>query len=282
MTAHSIRQRLKNKADELGLEFQQILQYYAIERFLYRLSMTEWSGQLIVKGATMLRVWDGAVARPTRDIDFLSRISSAEVTLKDVISDCIEAEVFEDGLHWEQVDSAEPVTIAGRYPGQRLKIRGNLHGARFVLSIDVGLGDATEPEPGWVDYPVLLDNPAPRILTYAPETAIAEKFEAIVHLGLVNSRMKDYYDIWMLGRSAQISPSDLVAAVKATFARRNTPIPEEPPEGLAEAFQAQETSRQQWKAFAARLRESGISVPEELSEVIRSINALLMPVYESH
>lgn len=282
MSAHSVRQRLNNKADELGLEFQQILQYYAIERFLYRLSMTAWVDQLIVKGATMLRVWDGAVARPTRDIDFLSRINKAEVTLKHVVSDCIEVEVPDDGLHWEGLDTAEPVTIAGRYPGQRIKLRGHLHGARFVVSIDVGLGDATQPEPGWVEYPALLDNQAPRILAYAPETAIAEKFEAIVHLGLVNSRMKDYYDIWMLGQSVQISPLDLVTAVKATFARRNTSIPEEPPEGLREAFHTQETTRQQWHAFAARLRESDISVPEDLGEVIRSINALLRPVYESH
>lgn len=243
--------------------------------------MTEWSDQLIVKGATMLRVWDGAVARPTRDIDFLSRLDDSQAKLEGVIIDCIEADVPEDGLQWERHDAKEPVTIAGRYPGQRIKLRGHLHGAKFVVAIDVGLGDATEPKPGWVEYPVLLDNPAPRILTYAPETAIAEKYEAIVHLGLVNSRMKDYYDIWMLGRSVQISRSDLVAAVRATFKRRNTPIPQEPPEGLTEAFYGQEITRQQWKSFAARLRQSDIPVPGELSDVVDSINSLLLPVFES-
>lgn len=281
MSAQSIRQRLKNRADELGMEFQQALQYYAIERFLYRLSTTEWSDQMIVKGATMLRVWDGAIARPTRDIDFLSRLKNPEETIKKVVADCVNAEVPDDGLRLELQDFDELVAVEGRYPGMSVKIKGDLSGARFVIKIDVGIGDATEPNPGWVEYPVLLDSPIPRILSYSPETAVAEKFEVIVNLGLVNSRLKDYYDIWMMANTLDISPQILVDAVRATFGRRGTELPNRPPTGLTSEFSTQQSSQRMWKAFRARLEASGIDAPENLQDVVDSINQLLDPIYNS-
>jgi len=281
VSAQSIRQRLKNRADELGLEFQQALQYYAIERFLYRLSTTEWSDQMIVKGATMLRVWDGAIARPTRDIDFLSRLKNPEEMIKKVVADCISADVPDDGLRLELQDFDELIAVEGRYPGMSVKIRGDLSGARFVIKIDVGIGDATEPNPGWVEYPVLLDSPIPKILSYSPETAIAEKFEVIVNLGLVNSRLKDYFDIWMMSNSVHMSPQILIDAVQATFGRRGTEIPNRPPAGLTSEFSNQPSSQRMWKTFTDRLATSGIDAPEHLQDVIDSINQLLSPVYHS-
>jgi Nucleotidyl transferase AbiEii toxin, Type IV TA system len=280
VSAQSIRQRLKKRSDELGLEFQQALQYYAIERFLYRLSMTEWADQMIVKGATMLRVWQGVITRPTRDIDFLSRLEDTGTQIQTVVSDCLNVNVPEDGLHFKHQNFEESISIGGRYPGIRVKIRGDLHGAQFVITIDVGVGDATEPGPAWVDYPVLLHGPAPRILTYSPETAIAEKFEAIVNLGLANSRLKDYYDIWILATTDSVSPSELVEAVRATFQRRGAAIPAQPPVGLTSDFANQATTRRMWNAFKMKLRKSDVDVPDTLIQVIEVINQLLLPVYK--
>lgn len=280
MSAHSIRERLKNRADELGLEFQQALQYYAIERFLYRLSTTPWSDQMIVKGATLLRVWDGAIARPTRDIDFLSRLENTEQTIVQVVKDCITADVPDDGLRLDFKLTEELIATEGRYPGVRVKVSGDLDGARFVIKIDVGIGDATEPNPGWVKYPVLLDSPIPTILSYSPETAIAEKFEVIVTLGLVNSRLKDYYDMWMLAEAETISPEHLIDAVSATFGRRETIIPDRPPVGLTDEFCNQESTKRMWNSFHARLAQSGVRAPEKLQDVVNSINRLMQPVYD--
>lgn len=281
MSAHSIRQRLKNRADELGLEFQQALQYYAIERFLYRLSLTAWADQLVVKGATMLRVWKGSIARPTRDIDFLGRLKNRETSVREVLTECLGAHVKDDGLRMELVEFSEEIAIDGEYPGVRSKIRGDLHGARFSIIVDVGIGDATEPDPAWVEYPVMLDGPAPRILAYAPETAVAEKFAAIVSLGLVNSRLKDYYDIWMLGEASSISPTVLLSAVRATFKRRGTAVPDKPPPGLTEEFWSQEATLRMWRAFVGRMTAANIEVPQDLQEVVQSINRLFQTVYET-
>jgi predicted nucleotidyltransferase component of viral defense system len=278
VSAHSVRERLKNRADELGLEFQQALQYYAIERFLYRLSTTEWSERMIVKGATMLRAWGGAIARPTRDIDFLGKVNDIATSLETILQQCINVTVPDDGLEFEMISVDGQITLDERYPGIRAKVNGNLAGARFVIRIDVGIGDAAEPQPGWVEYPVLLDGPPPRILAYQPETSIAEKLESIVNLGLVNSRLKDYFDIWMLLNSASISESNMCSALVATFDRRGTTIPSRPPVGLTTEFTGQQTSGNQWKTFRARLEESGIEAPESLDKLVADINSRLEPI----
>jgi len=152
----SVRARLKNKSDELGLKFDQVLQYYAMERFLFRLSKTSWADALVVKGAAMLRVWDGAVARPTKDIDFLGRIDSSPESVRSMIRECLEV-ATDDGLEFSTKIEVEPITIEDRYPGARSVVRGTLSGARIVLQLDIGVADVVVPDPGWVDYPTLLD-----------------------------------------------------------------------------------------------------------------------------
>lgn len=234
---------------------------------------------MIVKGATMLRVWGGAIARPTRDIDFLGRVEKMTATLEEILRECVEAAVPEDGLVFEQPTVHEQITLDGQYPGVTAKVHGNLAGARFVIKIDVGIGDATEPQPGWVDFPVLLDGPAPKILAYQPETSIAEKLESIVSLGLINSRLKDYYDIWMLLTTRTLSRDSLANSIEATFKRRRTAIPIQPPVGLTSEFTVQETSVVIWKAFRARLKLSNIEAPESLEELVAEINHHLEPVF---
>ena len=264
MTGLDVRRSLRRRADELGLDFQQALQYYAIERFLFRVSRTMWADRLIVKGATMLRVWDAAVARPTRDVDFMGRISHTSEGVQAVVSQCLAVNVPDDGLVFEGGIVAERIALDDRNPGVRVKVRGELAGARFVLRLDIGLDDAVVPEPVWVDYPVLLGGDAPRILAYKPATAVAEKFEAMVGLGLVNSRLKDFYDLWMLASTISFDGQELADALRATFTKRGTLIPSEAPIALTAEFINQEATRQMWKNFRVKLTVSGVAAPRDL------------------
>jgi len=230
-TPIEIRRRLKARAAELDLDFQQAVLYYAMERFLFRLSKTQWSDRLVVKGAVMLRVWDAAVARPTRDIDFLGRVDNTPEAIRGIVAECLSVRL-DDGLAFESEIHAEPITVEDRYPGVRVKVAGDLGGARFMLRLDVGIDDAVVPDPGWVDYPVLLQDESPRILAYQPATAIAEKFQAMIEIGMANSRIKDYHDIWMLSRALEFNGQDLADAIHATFERRETEPPSETPAEL--------------------------------------------------
>lgn len=272
----SVRARLKNKADEIGLDFNQALQYYAMERFLYRLSKTKWADCLIVKGAAMLRVWDGAVARPTRDIDFLGRIENSPEAVAALVRECLAVESA-DGVEFSADVSVEPITIEDRYPGVRARVETRLAGARMRLQLDIGVADIAVPEPGWVDYPTLLDMDAPHILAYQPATAIAEKFETMISKGLLNSRVKDYYDIWMLSHSVSFAGDELTEGIAATFGQRGTGVPSARPAVLSDDYAKRPESMAQWSAFMSRLRVSGIEAPDSLVDVVDDINAFIMP-----
>lgn len=272
----SVRARLKNKADELGLTFTQVLQYYAMERFLFRLSKTDWEDALVVKGAAMLRVWDGAVACPTKDIDFLGRIDSSPESIRSMIRECLEV-ATDDGLEFSAKIEVEPITIEDRYPSARAVIRGTLSGARIVLQLDIGVADVAVPDPGWVDYPTLLDMVSPHILAYQPSTAVAEKFQTMVEKGLLNSRVKDYYDIWMLADSVEFDGTELRDAIRATFDRRDTDVPYTRPNVLGDEYTSQETTRAQWAVFAKKMSASGADAPADFSGVVERVSNFLMP-----
>ena len=274
--AASVRARLKNRADELGLIFDQALQYYAMERFLFRLSKTRWADALVVKGAAMLRVWDGAVARPTRDIDFMGRIDSSPDFVESVIRECLEVAV-EDGIEFSTKIVVEPITIEDRYPGARAVISGTLSGARIMLQLDIGVADVMVPDPGWVDYPTLLDMEPPRILAYQPSTAVAEKFQTMVEKGLLNSRVKDYYDIWMLTETVKFGGTELRDAIRATFDQRETDIPYTRPNVLGNEFFGQAITRAQWGVFVGKMSALDIDVPSDLEVVAERVSSFLMP-----
>ncbi len=231
----SIRARLKNKADELGLSFDQVLQYYAMERFLFRLSKTRWADALIVKGAAMLRVWDGTVARPTRDIDFLGRIDNTPEAIRAMAEECLSID-SDDGIEFSAEITVEPITIEDRYPGARAVIQGALSGARIRLQLDIGVADVAVPDPGWVDYPTLLDMESPHVLAYQPSTAVAEKYQTMLEKGLLNSRVKDYYDIWMLSQTVTFDGTGLRDGIRATFDQRGTDVPFQRPSVLSAAI----------------------------------------------
>lgn len=262
---------------ELDLDFQQAVLYYAMERFLFRLSQTQWADRLVVKGAVMLRVWDAAVARPTRDIDFLGRVENTPEAIRGIVAECLAIQL-DDGLAFESEIHAEPITVEDRYPGVRVKVAGDLGGARFVLRLDVGIDDAVVPDPGWVDYPVLLQDESPRILAYQPATAIAEKFQAMIEIGLANSRMKDYHDIWMLSRTLEFDGQDLADAIRATFERRATELPVASPAELTSEYTGQPETSRMWDTYRKGFADPVVDLPENLQDVADAIAAFVMPV----
>lgn len=195
----------------------------------------------------------------------------------DAVAEVVAVEM-DDGLAFEAEVAPEPIVVDGRYPGVRLVVRGSLAGARFRLQVDVGVGTEAVPEPASVDYPVLLGIDAPRVLAYAPETSIAYMFEAMVPLGEANSRLKDFYDVWLLATTLEFRGSSLASALAATFGGRSTALPATAPIALTEAFTGQREAQAPWAAFAAK---PGVDAPASLAEVVEVIAAFLMPVVDA-
>ncbi len=277
--AASVRQRLTNNAKETGRPFQEVFQYFAMERFLYRLSRSPHADKFILKGALMFAVWRAPSTRPTKDIDLLGRMNNSVAAILPVIRDICNQDVEPDGLLFD------PATIEGRvikedadYEGVRVVFRCLLQNARVQMQIDIGFGDVMVPDPVLTDYPIILDMAAPRLYGYSRETVVAEKFEAMVKLGQLNSRMKDFYDLWTLAQRFEFAGPSLCQAIRATFERRQTPIPIVAPLALTSEF-ADSSKQTQWQAFLSRSRlmKPGI----ELLDVIGVLGAFLLPVIYS-
>ncbi|MGB4592584.1 MAG: nucleotidyl transferase AbiEii/AbiGii toxin family protein [Coriobacteriia bacterium] len=216
------------------------------------------------------------MARPTRDIDFLGRIENSPEAVAAMVRECLAVESA-GGVEFSADVSVEPITIEDRYPGERALVETRLAGARMRLQLDIGVADIAVPGPAWVDYPALLDMDAPHILAYQPATAIAEKFETMISKGLLNSRVKDYYDIWMLSRSVFFAGGDLTESIAATFERRGTAVPSSRPAVLSDDYAKRPERMTQWAAFVTRLGGSGIEAPDRLVDVVDDINVFIMP-----
>lgn len=263
-----IRRQLERLARAQGLPLDRLIQDFAIERFLYRLSRSPWVDRFVVKGAALLRIWGGPLTRPTRDIDFSGRIDGSPDAVAAAVKECLGTDVMEDGIVFSFDLESEVISVDDRYPGVRIVLRGELAGARIRLQLDVGVGDVVVPEAGWVDYPTLLDLPHPRILAYAPSTSIAEKFHTMVEWGTANSRMKDFYDVWLLTTALEFDGPELVAALEATFARRATAIPVDLPEALTQAFWENPNTVGRWNAFMSRVGGDAAPVLRDAVEII--------------
>jgi len=269
----SVRQRLKNRAAVDRRPFAELLQYYAMERFLYRLTQSPHAECYILKGALMLRAWQSPDTRPTMDIDMLGMTNNEVDSICGQVVDVLAVE-FVDGLVFD------PSTIRGEvikedadYEGVRVRFTGTLDGARVSMQIDVGFGDVVHPGPTLTELPTLLDLPAPRMLCYSRESAIAEKLEAMIKLGELNSRMKDFYDIWLLSRQFEFVGADLAEAIRLTLDKRGTVLPDTV-SAFSEVFIDQKAS--QWTAFRKRLGQEHL--PTDFAEVITGIRAFLQPV----
>jgi predicted nucleotidyltransferase component of viral defense system len=270
----SIRQRLLNKAKTEERPFNELLQYYAMERFLYRLSKSDHVDKFVLKGALALRVWKSPDIRPTMDIDLLGRTSNRETDITRQIENILDVPVDSDGLAFDcGAISTEEITEDAEYSGIRVTFWTSLGSARIKIQIDIGFGDAMTPEPEFLDFPSMLDNPAPKLWCYSRETTIAEKLEAIITLGMLNSRMKDFYDIWMLSRNFDFTGETLNEAVVRTLRTRGTNIPE-----TIEAFSVEfgQVKQKQWIAFQKRIK--GINAPMEFKIVIEAVVTFLNPI----
>ena len=253
----SIRARLLNKAKADGVEFELMLTRFALERLLYRLSVSPYRDQLLLKGALLFDVWFDEPRRPTRDADFLGFGPADPERLAGMFRD-ICAIHADDGISFDpgSVVAAE-IRRTASYPGVRVTLVGNLDGARCPAQADIGFGDAVTAAPEEVDYPTLLaDLPPARLRVYPRYTVIAEKFEAIVSLGIANSRMKDFFDLWLLIRETDINAVLLTEALAATFRRRGTPLPpaNAVPVGLSDDFATDSGKVRQWATFISRNR----------------------------
>jgi predicted nucleotidyltransferase component of viral defense system len=277
--AASVRQRLLNKARESGRPFNGILQYYAMERFLYRLSKSPHANNFVLKGALMLNVWSGSLWRPTMDIDLLGRLSNDMESILAALRQVCTQEVEPDGLVF-QPDSVvgERIIEDASYEGIRVRLRGSLGTARVVIQVDIAFGDIVVPFAMTADYPTILDFPNPLVQGYSKESAIAEKFQIMVKLGILNSRLKDFFDIWLLSRQFDFEAQTQASAIKETFRNRGTELPAQPV-ALITAF-AQDTAKQsQWRGF--RRRNLVEDSPENLMEVVDFISTFLGPVIEA-
>ncbi|MCP3460841.1 nucleotidyl transferase AbiEii/AbiGii toxin family protein [Bradyrhizobium sp. CCGUVB23] len=267
----SIRARLLNLLKQRNEPFELLLTQYTLERLLYRLSISKERNRFVLKGAMLMRLDDPH--RPTRDLDLLGfGESDPELTLKAFNEVC--AISADDGVIFDAKDlTVDRVRDESGCSGLRLKTYATVDGARVRIVIDIGYGDATEPGLEEIELPARLDQPAPKLRAYPPETVVAEKFQAMVMLGLANTRLKDFYDIWVLAKTHQFSDDRLARAIAATFARRKTAIPTERPDALTPIFAADPTKQQQWVAF---IRDVAID-PGSLADVVEALAGFLMP-----
>lgn len=274
--AASVQARLQNHARATTRPFQELLQYYAMERFLYRLATTPYRSRFVLKGALMLHVWDAPLARATKDLDFLGRLDNSLENLQRVVREVCSAEVEPDGMVFDPATvKPERIKEDADYEGVRVRFVGLLGRARVTMQIDVGFGDVVTPGPLDITYPVLLDFPAPGLSGYPRETVVAEKFQAMVYLGTLNSRMKDFYDVWLLSRQFAFDGPVLAKAIAATFANRGTKIDIEPIAFKPE-FTEQASTVAQWTAFRKKLPNT--ECPETLGEVVSSLTRFLLPI----
>lgn len=269
----SVRAKLLKLSKQRQEDFMLTLLNYTSERFLYRLARSKHRDRFIVKGAILLAVRIGEAYRPTRDLDFLGIGDPSEQSIDNAIRDIVSTDVQDDGLVFD-VSTLEvrPIREDNRYGGLRANMQVHLAAARIPLQIDIGFGDVITPGTTELDFPTLLDGmPSPHVRAYTLETVVAEKVEAMVSLGMLNSRMKDFFDVALLARRTSFDGGTLVRALQATFTRRATRFPDGEMASLTGKF-AEEASAN-WRAFAKRTRQHEF---ENLEQVISELRGFLL------
>jgi hypothetical protein len=278
--AESVRHRLLNLARARGEENQAVLIRYGVERFLYRLMQTPGGSRFVLKGALLFTIWDDTPTRPTADADLLGPALSTPEEMRTFFQTVCTAQVEDDGLVFDaNTVKTEVIREDQEYGGVRIRAEGRLGNARIPVKVDVGFGDVITPAAVEATLPPLLDFPPVQLRAYPPETAVAEKCHAIVNLGATNTRMKDYYDLYVLSEVRDFEGALLATAIAATFTRRATDLPEAAPIGLTAAFSGDPIKQTQWKAF---LRRRGLRpVPTDFSAVVLRVAAFLQPVLDA-
>lgn len=275
--AASVRARLLNVAKATGTDFNLVLVRFALERLLFRLSTSAHSDRFVLKGALLFTLWYDLPHRATRDADLLGFGPSDTGSMASVFRD-IASVAVDDGIVFDPASVRVGVIRkdAG-YGGVRVTLNGKLANARCVAQVDVGFGDAVTPGPTDAVYPVLLDDlPAPRLRTYPVYTVVAEKLHAIVVLGMVNSRLKDYLDLVVIMEREALDEPTLALAIAATFQRRGTALPNAPPVGLSDEFALDPTRIALWQSL---LKKNDIA-HRPLVDVVTVLRVALWPAVE--
>lgn len=278
--AASVFAKLKNLANQNDWNFNHLLIRYANERFLYRLSISEFASQFVLKGGNLFVIWQNGMSfRPTVDSDFLCFGKGDDEYLKRVFSEiCLSSASSEDGMRFDK----ESIVVSQiredtEYGGTRIVLTAYLGQAKILLQFDIGIGDAVTPAPEIAEYPAILNGAAPQLKIYPKVTAIAEKAEAMISRGFRNSRMKDFYDIWLLSELFDHDFQTLRQAVMNTFERRDVSLPTTIPESFTEEFYQNKMKQTQWNAFCRKnkLQKS----PESFESAVLRIRDFLQPVF---
>lgn len=274
--AASVRARLMNVARTNGEAFDLVLVRFALERLLYRLAQSSHRGQFVVKGALMFQVWSNILHRPTRDLDLLGTGEPNADHFVSYFRDLCDQRVTDDGLDFlADTVSATRMKEDEEYEGIRIKLEARLGSARIPIQVDIGFGDVITPAEEETTFPTVLDFPAPVLRSYPRETVVAEKFQAMVMLGIGNSRMKDFFDLFTLCGQFEFDGEVVRQAIAATFQRRKTSVPSVPPLALTPEFTDDELKSKQWDAF---LRKSNLDAQNlDLSAVAKRLTEFLMP-----
>lgn len=277
----SVHQRLLTRSKASAENFSLLLTRFALERLLYRLSKSAYADAFVLKGALVFNAWGiSGLNRPTRDLDLLGYGDSSPERLMAAFRAICAVEVERDGLVFDADSiSVQPVREDDEYAGLRVMLTAMLGKARLPLHVDVGFGDVVVPAASEAAFPVLLDFPAPVLRVYSRESVIAEKLHAMVRLGQLNSRMKDFYDIWLLSRQCEFDGPTLCRAVAAAFSRRDTPLPPQLPLALTPAFGQDAEKVVQWRAFLSR---TGLEVEDRrFEDIVAEVRQFLAPVLSS-
>jgi len=274
--SESVRQRILNKSKADKRPFMELLQYYAMERFLYRLTQSSYAQSYVLKGALMLRAWKSPEFRPTMDIDLLGITGNDEANIVAQVRNILAVETTPDGLTFDANSiRIERITEDAEYEGINVRFLGFLGTARISMQIDIGFGDVVYPEPQKEELPCVLDFPATSLFCYSRESAVAEKFDAMIQHGSLNSRMKDFYDIWLLSRQFRFDLPALSEAIRLTFKQRGTEL-KQPLIAFSSEFIS---SRQDiWASFHKRLKQE--DVPASFADVVSEVEEFLTPVID--
>jgi hypothetical protein len=277
--AASVHQRLLDKARRDGRPFNEMLQYLAMERFLYRLAESPHSASFILKGALMFSAWKVSLPRPTMDIDLLGRASNDLDHIAGIVRQLCLQPVEDDGFVFDpRTVNAARITEDADYEGVRVRFRGRLGNARLAIQIDIGFGDDVVPEPQDIELPSMLDLPVPRLMGYTRESSIAEKFSAMLELGELNSRVKDFFDIWFLSRHFDFDGQALVLAIVNVLSKRAIML-DLPITAFQDGFTKNPVKDSQWKGF---LRKSHLDyAPEQFCDVVAMVENFLSPALEA-
>lgn len=280
MNATSVKARLRNFAEKSGKTFQEVLLYYGIERTIYRISVSEYTGHFTLKGGIFLyALFDRNYERATSDIDLLAtKISNSTEEMKTVFQHIFAIEA-DDAIRYDlESISVKNIAEFKEYLGLNVSVFAYLDRTQIPVSIDVGFGDIVYPERIEMEFPVLLDMEAPRVYAYSVESVIAEKLEAIVSNGMMNSRYKDFYDIFVLSKRYRFESMRLADAITETFSRRGTALSKET-SALGDEFLADSMHQTRWRSF---VKKKKAMIPVQMDDAVSWLRAFIIPLIEKN